>query len=298
MKWGKLTGIGGSKPRARSRRARHVLAAKMSARGNRRAMGQRVGIMLLLVGSIISLLVIGMITSAGMDKLLEKLLYQNSDFTLRRFQIEPANKIGKGELVAASGVRIGQNLLQLSLDEVQDSIQKLPTVASVRVERRLPDTLYLFIEERRPVALLCPTPTTGTQLAQPMYYIDSRGFVLKPKPGEKLISLPTIRGVSSDEVVEGEQTANPDLRAALVFLREAPLAPVRYGLDCSGLILEGPGRFLVSTPRGGKIRFRTSCLLEQFDRLGVIFDYAESKGRIVNTVDLTPERNVPVTFVN
>ena len=298
MKWGKLTGIGGGKTKARSRRARHVLAAKMSARGNRQVMGQRVGIMLLLVGSIISLLVIGMITSAGMDKLFEKLLYQNSDFTLRRFQIEPANKIGKGELVAASGVRIGQNLLQLSLDEVRDSIQKLPTVASVRVERRLPDTLYLYIEERRPVALLCPTPTTGTQLAQPMYYIDSRGFVLKPKPGEKLISLPTIRGVSSDEVVEGEQTANPDLRAALVFLREAPLAPVRDGLDCSRLILEGPGRFLVSTPRGGKIRFRTSCLLEQFDRLGVIFDYAESKGRIVNTVDLTPERNVPVTFVN
>ena len=298
MKWGKLTGIGGGKPKARSRRARHVLAAKMSARGNRQVMGQRVGIMLLLVGSIISLLVIGMITSAGMDKLFEKLLYQNSDFTLRRFQIEPANKIGKGELVAASGVRIGQNLLQLSLDDVRDSLQKLPTVASVRVERRLPDTLYLYIEERRPVALLCPTPTTGTQLAQPMYYIDSRGFVLKPKPGEKLISLPTIRGVSSDEVVEGEQTANPDLRAALVFLREAPLAPVRDGLDCSGLVLEGPGRFLVSTPRGGKIRFRTSCLLEQFDRLGVIFDYAESKGRIVNTVDLTPERNVPVTFVN
>ena len=298
MKWGKLAGISAKKSRARNGRARHVLAAKMSARESRQVMGQRVGIMLLLVGTILSLLVIGMITSAGMDKLLGNLLYQNPDFTLRRFQIEPANKIGKGELVSASGVKIGQNLLQLSLDEVRESLQKLPTVASVRVERRLPDTLYLYIEERRPVALLCPTPTTGTQLAQPMYYIDSRGFVLKPKPGEKLISLPTIRGVSSDEVVEGEQTANPDLRAALVFLREAPLAPVRDGLDCSGLVLEGPGRFLVSTPRGGKIRFRTSYLLEQFDRLGVIFDYAESKGRIVNTVDLTPERNVPVTFVN
>jgi hypothetical protein len=149
MKWGKLTGMGGGKPRGRSRRARHVLAAKMSARGSRQMMGQRVGVMLLLVGSILSLLVIGMITSAGMDKLLEKLLYQNSDFTLRRFHIEPANKIGKGELVAASGVRIGQNLLQLSLDEVRDSLEKLPTVASVRVERRLPDTLYLYIEERK-----------------------------------------------------------------------------------------------------------------------------------------------------
>jgi hypothetical protein len=63
-------------------------------------------------------------------------------------------------------------------------------------------------------------------------------------------------------------------------------------------LLEGPGRFVVSTPKGGKIRFRTSYLSEQFERLNVIFEYAENKGRTVQTVDLTPERNVPVTFLN
>ena len=267
----------------------------MSDKGSARAISRHVGA-LLLVG--VSLAMVAMATSVGMDVILGTLLYQNPDFTLRRFQIEPQNKIGKGELVMASGVKIGQNLLRLSLDEVQESIQRLPNVASVRVERHLPDTLFLFVEERRPVALLCPTPSAGTQLAQPMYYIDARGFILKPKPGEKLMSLPMIRGISSDEVVEGERTNNADLRAALVFLREAPLAPVRDGLDCSTLLLEGPGRFQVATPHGGKIRFRSSYLLEQFDRLSVIFDYAESKGRIVNTVDLTPERNVPVTFLN
>ena len=73
MKWGKLAGISAKKSRARNGRARPVLAAKMSARGSRQVMGQRVGIMLLLVGTILSLLVIGMITSAGMDKLLENL---------------------------------------------------------------------------------------------------------------------------------------------------------------------------------------------------------------------------------
>jgi len=32
--------------------------------------------------------------------------------------------------------------------------------------------------------------------------------------------------------------------------------------------------------------------------LNVIFEYAENKGRVVQTVDLTPDRNVPVTFLN
>jgi cell division protein FtsQ len=295
MKWHRVLPLGGKKQRMRHRRARHVLAAKMSGKQSAKEFSRRVGAILLLAGSLATA---ALVTSIGMDAILGALLYRNSDFTLRRFVIEPANKIGKGELVAASGVKIGQNLLQMSLDEVRGSIEKIPHVASVRVERHLPDTLYLFVEERRPVALLAPTPTAGMQLAQPMYYIDSRGFVLKPKPGEKLMALPVIRGISSDEVVEGEISTYPDLKAALLFLREASMTTVRDGLDCSKVLLEGPGRFVVSTPKGGKIRFRTSYLSEQFERLNVIFEYAENKGRTVQTVDLTPERNVPVTFLN
>jgi|GEM_PF-439241 len=294
MKWHLENIFGTKKRKTRHRRARHVLAARMSGKGQAQAFSRRVGGILLVAGS---LALVAIVTSIGMDVILGTLLYQNADFKLRRFQIEPQNKIGKGELVTASGVKLGQNLLRLSLSEVQESLQKIPNVASVRVERRLPDTLFIFVEERTPVALLCPTPSAGMQLAQPMYYIDNRGFVLKPKPGEKLMSLPMIRGISSDEVVEGERTNNADLRAVLVFLREAPLAPIRDGLDCSALVLEGPGRFQVATPRGGKIRFRSSYLIEQFERLNVIFEYAQARGRIVQTVDLTPERNVPVTFV-
>ncbi len=285
----------GKRQRARSRRARHVLAAKMSGKGGAQEFSRRLGAILLLAGSLATA---ALVTSIGMDAILGALLYRNQDFTLRRFVIEPANKIGKGELVGASGVKLGQNLLQLSLDEIRRSIEKIPHVASVRVERHLPDTLYLWVEERRPVALLAPTPSAGMQLAQSMYYIDSRGFVLKPKPGEKLMALPVICGISSDEVVEGELTQHPDVKAALLFLRESLLATVRDGLDCSKIVLEGPGRFQVSTPRGGKIRFRTTDLSEQFARLSVIFEYAETKGQVVQTIDLTPDRNVPVTFLN
>jgi cell division septal protein FtsQ len=267
----------------------------MNGKAQAREFSRRIGLCILVAAS---LSMVALVTSVGMDVILGTLLYRNADFTLRRFQIEQQGRIGKGELVNAAGVKIGQNLLNLSLDEVAANLQRLPNVAAVRIERRLPDTLYLFVEERRPVALICPTPSAGTTLAQPTYYIDARGFVLKPKPGEKLMSLPIIRGISSDEVVEGERTNNPELRAALNFLQAVPLAQVRDGLDFSAIRIEGPGRFLISTPRGGKIRFRSGHLEEQFDRLNVIFTYAENHGRFVHTVDLTPERNVPVTFLN
>jgi cell division septal protein FtsQ len=281
--------------RPRSRRARHVLHAKLNGKAQAREFSRRVGLVLLVAGSLAT---VALVTSIGMDVILGTLLYRNADFTLRRFQIEQQGKIGKGELVNAAGVKIGQNLLHLSLDEVATNLQRLPNVATVRIERRMPDTLYIFVEERRPVALICPTPSAGATLAQPTYYIDARGFVLKPKPGEKLMSLPIIRGISSDEVVEGERNNNPELRAALNFLQAVPLAQARDGLDFSVIGIEGPGRFVVATPRGGKIRFRSANLAEQFERLSIIFTYAENQGRFVHTVDLTPERNVPVTFLN
>ena len=46
----------------------------------------------------------------------------------------------------------------------------------------------------------------------------------------------------------------------------------------------------------GFIRFRLDCLDQQINRLRVIFDYAKANGKFVRTVDLSPMRNVPVTF--
>lgn len=178
MKWNQILG---KKTRPRTRRARHVLHARLNGKVQAREFSRRVGILLCLAGSLATA---ALVTSVGMDVILGRLLYSNPDFTLRRFQVEQQGKMGKGELVAASGVRIGQNLLRIDLEDVQQAIQKLPNIAAVRVERRLPDTLFLAVEERRPVALICPTPTVGTQLAQSTYYIDARGFVLKPKPGK------------------------------------------------------------------------------------------------------------------
>lgn len=90
----------GKKQRARSRRARHVLAAKMSAKSGAQEFSRRLGAILLLAGSLATA---ALVTSIGMDAILGALLYRNQDFTLRRFVIEPTIKIGKGELVGASG---------------------------------------------------------------------------------------------------------------------------------------------------------------------------------------------------
>lgn len=81
MKFKRVPFFSSKKQRQRSRRARHVLAARMSGKESARAFSRRVGFLLLLAGSLATA---ALVTSIGMDAILGALLYRNTDFTLDR----------------------------------------------------------------------------------------------------------------------------------------------------------------------------------------------------------------------
>lgn len=56
-------------------------------------------------------------------------------------------------LLAALEVERGMPILALDLAALRDRVVALPWVKAARVERRLPDTLYVALEERRPIGL-------------------------------------------------------------------------------------------------------------------------------------------------
>ncbi len=125
--------------RPRTRRARHVLHAKMNGKAQAREFSRRIGLGILVAAS---LSMVALVTSIGMDVILGTLLYRNADFTLRRFQIEQQGRIGKGELVNAAGVKIGQGILAPPCPP--PDIQIEDWCASIALLRSLPlKTLYL-----------------------------------------------------------------------------------------------------------------------------------------------------------
>src|SRR3546814_9628127 len=57
------------------------------------------------------------------------------------------------ELLAALGIGRGEPILRFDPDAAHEAILALPWVKTASVERRLPDTIFVRIEERRPMAL-------------------------------------------------------------------------------------------------------------------------------------------------
>lgn len=247
-------------------------------------------------GCIVSCVIVAFVAQWTIDRVLERAFYQNEDFTIRKIEVDVNGTLSQGEVVRWSGVRMGQNLFQVDLERVKQELLLVPYIGEVTVERRLPGTIKIKVEERQPVALLQPRSKKGYRLAQAVYYLDASGVVMKPKPGERLRQLPTLTGLDSEKVAEGLQLDDAGVTAALKLLKLSEISPARVNLDLNEIDVGHIGLLNVKTRDGGLICFGHAFLDQQLKRLEVIYEYAQGEHAVVKTVDLTPERNVPVTF--
>jgi cell division septal protein FtsQ len=246
--------------------------------------------------SLVMLSITGYLTHLLVGEFVQRALYENADFAIETIEINNPGSLNRTEILAWAGVTRGQNVMKVNLTDVQQRLQAIPYIAGVQVERCLPSTIRITINERMPVARLMPYSPKGNLLAQYNYYIDSGGFVMRPKEGERLKPLPVITGISIDEVRVGELMEKEEVLSALNLLRAASYYGLKSRLDLRQLEIQPRGILVVRTRDRGLIRFRTDHLDQQIIRLQEIFNHSQRNHKYIRTVDLTPQRNVPVTY--
>ena len=105
-------------------------------------------------------------------------------FTVRRVEISGTHLLAPHQVLAASGVRPGQNLWDDPSAWVA-ALRAQPAIAAVHISRRLPHTLRIRVEEKRAVALVeagVLTPVTAS------------GQLLPVDPARAGVDLPLLRG--------------------------------------------------------------------------------------------------------
>jgi cell division protein FtsQ len=283
------------RPIKRVRREKHVLHLAVKKNKPRDPLiWQKVGLGVTIT-SLCGFLLVGLGFAA--QTAVKRIFVENEVFRIATIEVEnPEGALSRSEILTAAGVLPGQSLMAIDLAATRERIEGLPAVAGVVVERRLPSTLKITVTERQPVARLLPVASSGARLAQSIYYIDANAHVIKPKPGETLKPLPVITGVPSDAVIEGQRIERSEVVSAINFLRLADYSMIRSELDLNQIQVERKGYLIVRTRNKGSIRFRTDHLSEQMQRLEVILSDAQNRQLVVRSIDLTPERNVPVTY--
>ncbi|HKF38936.1 MAG TPA: FtsQ-type POTRA domain-containing protein, partial [Ktedonobacteraceae bacterium] len=145
----------------------------------------------------------------------------------------------------------GQNIFLLDVGALSTRIEALPSVASVNLEKLLPDQLVVSIAERTPVLLW--------QTRQGTFSSDSSGVVIAPASEssntDHLMTVVDVRGAAAQQVQPGFHLNAADVAFAMqVFARLPQLAGVspftlrydvvpRQGGDAS-FIVAGPAGWL------------------------------------------------------
>lgn len=115
------------------------------------------------------------------------LVFFSSFFCVKKIEMAgPFVNLTEVEVRAACHATTGGNLFRIDVDHIQDELSKLPWVRSVAVRRRLPDTLWVEVEEYQPYALLA---------ADQLYVVDEQGIIFKSLDANDPKDLPVFTGM-------------------------------------------------------------------------------------------------------
>lgn len=98
------------------------------------------------------------------------LLYFTNLFLLKEIKVVNNKKVREDEIIALTGLKGGEKLFSIPLNEIRRKILLNPKIEEVTIVRRLPYTLEIKIKEREPLAIITQN-NKG-------YLIDKNGVII------------------------------------------------------------------------------------------------------------------------
>jgi cell division protein FtsQ len=189
-------------------------------------------------------------------------------FALAAVEVRGAARAGSNEIVAATGVKLGEALLALDTDKLAARIAEHPWVAEARVSRRLPATLVIEVVERRPRAAV----NLGG-----LYLVDGDGHPFKRATAAEAVGLPVITGIERPQYVDHRGPCEAAFREALTIITSWNKQPGRPPLsEVNVAPRHGFTVFLADT--GAEIRLGRKEYDRKLARLDQILEAVKTSG--------------------
>lgn len=143
-------------------------------------------------------------------------MFSQSDyFHVREVRVEGLKNIAQEEILRLLGTVKGENIFLTDTAALSRKIKIHPLVEEAAVEKKLPATLVLKIQERRPLALILNSDN--------LVEVDSEGTILKFYETWPQNDSPVLTGITIPETTgPGQKLSSPQLAKELLLLREAP----------------------------------------------------------------------------
>lgn len=136
---------------------------------------------------------------------------ETSIFALRELEVSGAPPGIARAVEAAAGELAGESLVALDRGDLRRSLEALPTVRAVELDRAFPHTLRVAVEPERPLAVLRQGKTA--------WLLSERGRVMRKVEPGAAAKRPQVRFQGEGRIAAGDLVETPEVTLGLAVLR-------------------------------------------------------------------------------
>ena len=232
---------------------------------------------------------------------IQRAFYKNPDFQLQVIDLNPNPVIDEIGLAEKTGIDLTASLFEIDVKEITAKLKDLPEIAEAHVERHLPGKLVVRVTPRTPRAWIsCPEAGLTDVRQVGAMLVDHGGiaYACPPLQLESALSLPTIQLPISNQnpIQAGKHLGHKELAHCKRLLEAA------YDLDPAGIQwIESVKQvnewsLLLITRQGTAATFGLGDHERQITCLRTAMDHSNQKGYTIDTINLIPKRNIPITL--
>ena len=235
----------------------------------------------------------------GVFDYVKKNFLQNPAYELRSVKLSANNAFDEAEVVTIAEIPLNESIFSISLSEVEQRLLDRPEVTSASVRRELPGSLIIDLTVRQPFAWVeCRALNMHGRSRENGYLIDRDGY-LYPCPAKQYdtaVMLPVIIVAAEDSslLVPGHCVESKTMKRSIRLLTMAEQA-VKSSLPWIDSVQPyQPWAMKVWTRNGIEAIFGLEDHQQQMENLLLSMRHASDKGMQIASINLIPERNLPV----
>ncbi len=155
-------------------------------------------------------------------------------FQLREIHFEGVTHVSQESLRLLIQKSSPPNLLQIDLEHVRGIVETEAWVKSAVVRRKLPDELYIYVDERKPAAVAA--------IDRGLYVVDEEGIILDRQKSDDLLDRPVVKGLRNLTPEDAQTHNSSRMRAYTRLLAELSSGEQDYAASVSEVDVENPER--------------------------------------------------------
>jgi len=219
-------------------------------------------------------------------------------FAVERVEVAGQSQLSVDQVVAASGLSLGQNLFRLDARRAVAGVEALPMVRRAELVRAFPNRVTLLVEERQPFVLVhaggLHSPAEALHWpaeavhwpAGGFHWVDEQGVPLGPETRAVALDAPLVSAAAADDVAAAGRTPSERMAAGVALIRTLMRAQSSLLREISEVDVSRPEGLVLYMLDGVEVRLGRENWDDRLGRLGGVLAQLRASGQKATSIDL------------